>query len=71
MDFVGPDKLVIGTSYAKTLTVWNFKTNKPLYTIKTPDGWSSKPKSFTISPGGNYLGARGGRTASDLRNERR
>jgi hypothetical protein len=35
--------------------VINFKTNQALFRIQTPNGWNSKPHSFAISPGGNYL----------------
>lgn len=53
--FVGADKILIGTTYAKRLEVWNFITNKSLFKIDTPDGWSSRPKAFTVSPTGKNV----------------
>ena len=66
LDFVGTDKLVTGTSYARTLDIYDFKNNRHLFTIQTPDAWGFKRDSLAISPGGNYLAAPGGRASCHL-----
>jgi WD40 repeat protein len=49
VDFAGPGRIVIGTTYAKTLQVWDFLEGKPVAKITTPDNF--KADSIAFSPG--------------------
>jgi predicted Zn finger-like uncharacterized protein len=52
IEFVGPSRIIIGSSYAKTLKVWDFLTGKLIATIETPEGFDKE--SFAPSPGMHY-----------------
>ena len=53
IDFAGPGRLIIGTTYAKTITVWDFLQQKPVFTISTPENFDKE--SLAFSPGRRFL----------------
>jgi WD40 repeat protein len=53
IDFAGPGKIVVGTSYAHTLQVWDFLEGKPTAKIQTPDTFQAASVAF--SPGRKFL----------------
>jgi hypothetical protein len=52
-DFLGPDRLVVGSSREKVLEVWDIKAGRKLHEIPTPTPFD--PRSPAISPGSHYL----------------
>ena len=53
IDFAGPGRIVIGTTYAKTLQVWDFLGGKPLAKVETPLAFDAD--SIALSPGRRYM----------------
>ncbi len=53
IDFAGAGRVIIGTTYAKSLVVWDFTTMKPVFTISTPENVDAH--SLAFSPGRRFL----------------
>ncbi|HEU5115052.1 MAG TPA: hypothetical protein VFT74_00095, partial [Isosphaeraceae bacterium] len=53
IEFAGPGRLLIGTSYARTVVVWDLATSKPVFTISTPENINTK--SLALSPTRRYM----------------
>ncbi|MDR3635897.1 MAG: hypothetical protein P4L84_18990 [Isosphaeraceae bacterium] len=55
VDFAGPGRLLIGTSYAKQFQVWDFTSGKVVTKIAVPATWGVDRESVALSPGRRFM----------------